>query len=210
MKLLFCCLVVFSLLFVASSLTQDPIQTKPQREKFIIDSLNTILSESTSLTQAWNDISNVMLKISPFLQQIISSKSPAEANYDYYRCLPAHLTTLAVPQSSKQPLSSTWSTPCFNNVTAQVSLDDLGLVITVDLSLSDPVSDSCKDFYAFGTIGSLSLQNLGEGTSRYSLELLTRPEAEHYDAKTNGIRVFLFPVDPEAAMANLALTATLF
>jgi hypothetical protein len=126
--------------------------------------------------------------------------------YSYYNFMPQPVTTFY--PISKAAL--TYSTPCFKSNTVNNILISQN-TITFDLVISQPLTtETCMDFYLFGTLETAQFHHLGEGSHNITWPIGTLDSALQWDLNTNGIRIFRFAEDPDTTFWSLAQTVLLF
>jgi len=208
----FCLSLLFTFALFVSAIQ---ISSDDDRDSQIVKALNDIFHKRLLAEEA-NGLSALLNDLKLLSDEVIATKSNEEIAGggnrvdDYFLCLPSYLTFLNPSVS----FVTTWSTPCFNNNTAVTAWGKLGMHI--QLTISDPVTDpqgnstECKDFYFFADLGFSETHHLGAGHHSLTWSTAVTPEAVRWDLETNGLRIFRFPVGPEAALENFGQTFALF
>lgn len=133
--------------------------------------------------------------------------TPDAKDYPYWRFLPTYLAN-AVPEQG----TVSWSAPCFQENTASVKTNADGKSWTVSVTVDKPSSALCNDMYLFGTMEGIKIESFflrGTHTITWTPAKTVR-DAELFDIKRAGIRVFRFVEDPLTTINCLLQTVLLF
>lgn len=103
----------------------------------------------------------------------------------------------------------TWESRCYASNTGSITISEDK--ISVSFSSSNKMSPHCSEEYVLLTTTIFSVNKVDSDITSWELELPSdHTDAEDWDLRTKGLRVFLLRTDSATSMANVLKTVELF
>lgn len=150
------------------------------------------------------DVYSELSAFKPYFEA--STSKPQDDTPHWFQMIPMYVTS-SVPVSN----TNVWSAPCFqfNNITSQINPDGTASIsIYSDL----PTSLLCEDFYLLATLEAFQFKIV----ERHGFQSVTTwhlsnvSDAEMFDIKLNGFRLFRFLGSPVDVLDSIYATIELF